>query len=209
MTLQDFVPFFDQYGYWIIFFAAFFESLIIASIFIPGSIIVLFGAYVVGQENRNIFLLYFLAWAGVMTGDIITYILGRSFWEKIFPDNRFFREFKKKEKTALAYLHRFGFPLIIYAHLLGYFRALICFAAGSSKMSFKKYLFSIIVASLLWSSAFVITGYFFGVTGHDIKDVNKKLQYFLTGFALVLIAFKIIESKLKTYMKNSLKKGNS
>lgn len=209
MSLNDFIPFFDQYGYWLIFFAAFFESLIIASIFLPGSVIVLFGAYVVGQSNENIIPVFLLAWAGVIAGDIITYFLGESPWENLLPKNKFFQELKKKEKTAHTYLHRFGFPLIVYAHLLGYFRSLICFAAGSSKMSFKKYFFSILIASLLWSSAFVLTGYFFGVTGHDIKDVNKKLQYFLTSFAALLIIFKIVESKLQNYMKNRLEKRNS
>ncbi|HSW97797.1 MAG TPA: DedA family protein [Candidatus Saccharimonadales bacterium] len=209
MTLNDFIPFFNQYGYWLIFFAAFFESLIVASIFLPGSIIVLFGAYVVGQANGNIVAVFFLAWLGVIAGDIITYFLGQSPWEKLLPKKKFFQELKKKEETAHTYLHRFGFPLIVYAHLLGYFRSLICFAAGSAKMSFKKYFFSIIIASLLWSSAFVLTGYFFGITGHDIKDVNKKLQYFLISFTVLLIIFKIVESKLQGYMKNRLEKRNS
>lgn len=209
MSFNDFLPFFDQYGYWLVFFAAFFESLILTSFLLPGSVIVLFAAYVVGQDNRNIIPILLLSLAGVIIGDMITYFLGMSRWKDILPKNTFFDNLKAKERDATSYLHRFGFPLIVYAHLIGYFRSLICFAAGSARMSLRKYLFSIVIASLLWSGVFVFTGYFFGLTGHDIKDVNKKLQYFLIGFVVLLIIFKIVGSRLQSYMKQRLEKGNS
>lgn len=206
MSLEQLLPFLTTHMYTIVFLSAFFESILLTSFLLPGSVIVLLAAYLVGQQHGIIFPVFFFSCLGVLVGDVTNYILGKIPWQKWLPKNKWVKKLMKNEKTAFLYLKRFGLSIIIYTHLIGYFRSLICFAAGSAKMPLKKYLFAIAIASLIWGSIFVFTGYFLGLTGHDIKNINKQIQFFFLACFLVFVIFKVIESRMQTYLKNRLKK---
>ena len=66
---------FVSFGYLIVFFAAFFESVILLGFLLPGGLIVLLGGYFAQQNQMSVIWVIILAWSGMFLGDLLNYWL--------------------------------------------------------------------------------------------------------------------------------------
>lgn len=141
---------------------------------------------------------------GVVIGDSLWYILGRTGREIAFL-KVIGKKFIKKER----FLHfekqfeKHSVKTILFVRLIYGFRAFVLMAAGATKIRFYKFFFLNLFGSLIWAAIFTFLGYFFGHSYNFLKDVFKEI-YIVAPFVfliLILIIYLVYFLKKKAIKK--------
>lgn len=185
---------FREYGYAIVFFSAFFESLIGIGLLLPGSFIVLFGGYFAQTGELSVYLIGFLAFWGMFLGDVVNYCVGRISITAALKNKKWFSWILKNHNNVSKQLQRYGMLAVFYSHILGYTRSIVCFSAGFLRYPFEKYVVSVFIASSLWGALFVGLGYFLGTTTSGLKDLSTRVAIIAWIVLFALLALKIIQN---------------
>jgi membrane protein DedA with SNARE-associated domain/membrane-associated phospholipid phosphatase len=174
------------FGYWILAFFTFLESIAFVGTFIPGAIIIGFFGFLSGENYFDFGDLIWYAAIGAIIGDIVSFYLGKHS-NKIFkPTSRIFKssyvekgeQFFKKHGPKSVFLGRF----------LAIIRPNISFIAGLFKMDAKKFYFYNITSAFLWSLLYLTIGYFVGQTTTTVVFWSTRVGIFV----LVLLVFLLI-----------------
>ncbi|MBI2611538.1 DedA family protein [Candidatus Gottesmanbacteria bacterium] len=185
---------FGQYGYVIVFFGAFFESLIGIGLILPGSFIVLFGGYFARMELINVYLIGFLAFFGMFLGDLTNYALGKTSFSKYLLKHPRLSGIFNKESQARKQIEKYGMLAIFYSHILGYTRSVICFSAGLIDFPFRQFIITAFIASSFWGILFVGLGYFLGTTTEGLKDLSTRVTIAAWLVLLAFITLKLLQN---------------
>lgn len=173
-----------QYGLWtylILFAVIFSETGFVVTPFFPGDSLLFAVGAVAAIGNLNIMGLFMLLSLAAFLGNITNYWIGSKVGPGIFKKekSRFFnREYL--EKTHRFY-ERYGSITIVIARFMPFIRTFAPFVAGIGRMTYTRFLLYSFVGSLLWVSAFLFGGYFFG----NIPVVKR-------NFSLVIVAIILI-----------------
>ena len=127
---------------------------------------------------------------GGMVGDVIGYMIGRTFRESV-KDYRFY---KIAQPRIERLIDKFGgFAIIISKYIYG-IRAAMCLSYGISKMPFSRFLFLDAISCSVWSLLLAGVGYFFsgaitGIIG-DFKQIGVALFFIVL---IGVIVFYVVE----------------
>lgn len=173
------------WGYWIVFFSALSESLPAVGLFIPGQTIVILAGFIAKLNGLNIFYVFLLAAMGAMIGDLIGYFTGRYYGYSFLTAYGKYFLFKKEyyEKTK-AVMNKHSGKTIILGRFNSLTRAFAPFVAGSTDVSFLKFLIYDLIGCVSWSIVFVSIGYIFG---KSYEVALRYTQFFFVGVILVVI----------------------
>ena len=188
---------FASYGYLIVFFAAFFESVVLLGFLLPGGLIVLLGGYFAQQNQISVVLVTILAWLGMFLGDLLNYWLGKKGFHKILTRSPKFQSLLKNYNSAENFINKYGALAIFYSHILGYMRSIICFSAGVISFPRRKYIFTVLTASLFWSLLLVGLGFIFGETTKSLQTLNKRVTGVAWLVIIIFILLKIIQKMIR------------
>jgi len=173
----------DKFGAWsylIIFFVIFLETGMVFTPFLPGdSLLFAAGALASIGAFNIVVLLIILALAAVL-GDSVNYAIGHFIGEKIFSWKIKFIKKHHLERTHQFY-EKHGGKTIIIARFIPIVRTFAPFLAGVGKMRYLKFLSYNVIGGVLWVTAFLGAGYFFG-----------NIQFVKNNFSLVILAIIII-----------------
>lgn len=161
-VLEDISGALGKWTYLLVTLLAFLETGAFVGLVAPGEAAVIVGGVVAGQGEIDIRLLIGLVWLAAFLGDSVSFWLGR----------RLGREFMIKHGARLKitearlvqverYMHEHGGKTILIGRFIGLVRALAPFIAGSSKMSYRRFMPYDIIGSGLWASFFCLLGYVF------------------------------------------------
>lgn len=176
--LQEFVDAYGTLTYALLFIVIFVETGLVVCPFLPGDSLIFAAGALAGAGFFNPIFLFVLLFVAAVLGDTVNYEIGKHLGDFII---------KKKwiKQTHLDKTHDFfekhGGKTIIYARFVPIVRTLAPFVSGISKMTYKYFIRYNIVGGFLWTSLFVILGYFFGT----IEFVQK-------NFSLVIIAIIVL-----------------
>ena len=184
---------FVSYGYLIVFFAALFESVILLGFFLPGGLIVLLGGYFAQQNQISVILVTILAWLGMFLGDLLNYWLGKKGFHKILTRSPKFQSLIKNYNSAENFINKYGALAIFYSHILGYMRSVICFSAGVVSFPRRKYIFTVLTASLFWSLLFVGLGFLFGETTKSLSTLSKRVTVVAWLVIILFVLLKLMQ----------------
>lgn len=184
---------FSSYGYLIVFFAAFFESIILLGFLLPGGLIVLLGGYFAQQNQISVILVIILAWSGMFLGDLVNYWLGKKGFHKILTISPKFQSLLKNYNSAENFINKYGALAIFYSHILGYMRSVICFSAGVVSFPRRKYIFTVLTASLFWSLLFVGFGFIFGETTKSLSTLSKRVTVVAWLVIILFVLLKLMQ----------------
>jgi len=193
--LQSLVPQIEHFkilSYWIVFIAAFFESLVLIGLFFPGTLIVVFAGFLVTQQVFDFGDLIWFAVLGAVLGDQLSFYLGKN--KSAFLINRF------KDKTILnarKYFNNHGGKSIVFGRFFGPFRAFIPFVAGTMKM--KQLYFSVlnVISAILWALCYISLGYFFGTAWKAVEIWTSRVGFILSGLIVLIIISSFLFKKIK------------
>ncbi len=184
---------FLAYGYLIVFLASFFESVILLGFLLPGGLIVLLGGYFAQQNQISVIWVIILAWSGMFLGDLLNYWLGKKGFHKILTRSNKWKRLIKNYNSAENFTNKYGALAIFYSHILGYIRSVICFSAGVISFPRRKYIFTVLTASLFWSLLFVGLGFIFGETTKSLSTLSKRVTVVAWLVIILFVLLKLMQ----------------
>jgi membrane protein DedA with SNARE-associated domain/membrane-associated phospholipid phosphatase len=154
---------------------AFLETGAFVGLVLPGETALLVGGVVAGQGRISIVVVIAIAWAAAVLGDTVSFLLGRrlgrGFLERHGPR---FKITEERLTQVEGFFHRHGGPTILIGRFIGLVRALAPFIAGSSKMSYARFLPYDIVGCGLWAAALLLLGYVFWHSFDKALEIAKQ-----------------------------------
>ncbi|HHJ80225.1 MAG TPA: phosphatase PAP2 family protein [Candidatus Tenderia electrophaga] len=165
-----------------VFLVAFSESLAIVGLFMPG-VVLMFGiGTLVALGTIEFWPTFWLAVAGAIAGDGLSFWLGIHFKDQLrerWPFSRYPNLFAKGESFFL----RHGGKSILFGRFVGPVRPIIPVTAGMLGMSGWKFFSVNIISALAWAPAYLLPGVVFGASLGLAAEVASRLA----GLVLMLL----------------------
>jgi len=138
--LLDVASFVGNWGYLIVFLAAFLESSAFLGLFVPGESIVVLAGFLTSQGYLKLGNCIAIISIGAVLGGMVAYSLGKSLGRGYFERHKrlLFIKAKHIEKVD-AYFQNHGGKTVFLGKFIGFTRAIIPFVAGISGMSYWKF----------------------------------------------------------------------
>jgi len=190
------LPTFENLGifaYWVIFLAAFLESLAVVGSFIPGGTMVILAGFLSAHGFFDVGDLIWYSALGAILGDIMSYYLGTR-GIKFFHDKNKFLKLSHLEKGK-KFFKKYGNKSILLGRFLGPIRSIVPFIAGISGMDKKSFIIWNVVSGILWSASYVFMGYFFGGAIRFIGLWSERVSIILIIIFAVLILIRLVFRK--------------
>jgi membrane protein DedA with SNARE-associated domain len=157
----------------------------------PGELAVVVGGVTAGQGHTQLALLIAVVWACALTGDLLSYWLGRRLGRTfLVRHGPLVRLTPDRLAQVERFLGRHGGKTIILGRFIGVVRAVAPFVAGSSRMPARRFIPATLVASGLWSATFATLGYLFWESFDQAAAIAKDGTFALlavVGIATVVV----------------------
>ncbi|MDX2306682.1 MAG: DedA family protein [Hyphomicrobium sp.] len=143
----------------ILFILALAESIIVASVFIPSSLIFVTVGALEGAAQGPLIPLVAAGALGALAGDLISFALGyrlRGHLDTTWP----LRDYREPLDTARRFFARWGVFAIVASKLSGPLRPIIPMLAGASTMSGATFLAASAVSSVIWAVVVLVPSYY-------------------------------------------------
>jgi membrane protein DedA with SNARE-associated domain len=156
----------------------------------PGETMVLFGGVLAGEGTIEVVPLILVVWFSAMLGDITSYTIGRrSGRDFLLRHGRRFKIGEPQIQFVEDFFTRHGDLTILFGRWVGVVRPLVPFLAGSSGVSFWRFLIVDLISTLAWSAALVLIGSIFWQNFEQLTSVVGRgllIVGTLIGVAFVL-----------------------
>jgi len=169
-------------AYVAIFAASLCESLALVGLLVPGTVIMVGVGAIVATGSLKLMPTLFLAMAGAIAGDGISYWLGHHYKEKlerIWPFSRYPEIFKKGE----AFFRRHGGKSVLLGRFIGAVRPIIPVVAGIMGMEPGAFFVVNVLSAIGWALVYILPGVIFGTSLIVIGTISVRLV--IVGFLLV------------------------
>lgn len=209
-TMFDFILHIDvhlaamvaTYGIWIyaiLFLIVFCETGLVVTPFLPGDSLLFVAGTLAATGQMNPHTLVALLIVAAILGDAVNYSIGRLFGQRLFsnPQSRIFRQ-AYLERTH-AFYERHGGKTIILARFVPIVRTFAPFVAGMGKMSYRHFALFNVTGGIVWVTAFVYAGYWFG----NMAVVKQNLELLILGIIFVSVLPGLIEYWRQRRRKNT------
>jgi membrane-associated protein len=166
------------------------ESAIALDLVVPGEAgMVFIGAAAHG--NAPLPIVIAAGAVGAVTGDSFGYFLGRRWGTSVLYRWTWLRQRTEPSiERSRAYFAQRGGGAVFLARWVGALRAVMPVVAGISKMPFRRFLAWDVPAAILWTSAVISVGFYFGDSIADVID-RIGLVVSLVVVALLVAAFAV------------------
>jgi membrane protein DedA with SNARE-associated domain len=154
-----------SWSYLLIFVAATLEASAFVGLFVPGDTVAVIAGALVWEGILDLPETIGVAAAGAIVGDSIGYELGRHLGRPwLLRHGRRFGLHPHRLQRLDELFERHGGKTVLFGRFVAFFRALVPFAAGSSRMPYLRFLAFNVVGAVLWAVGFVGLGYFVGAS---------------------------------------------
>lgn len=181
--LVEIVNDYQTWTYLILFLIIFAETGLVVTPFLPGDSLLFAAGAIVAKPDTdlNIFVMCGLLIIAAILGDLVNYHIGKYVGPKAFSGK--YKLLKKEylERTQSFYL-KHGGKTIIYARFIPIVRTFAPFVAGIGTMTYSKFASFNIVGGVVWVSAFLFLGYYFG----GLPLIKNNFTYVI--FAIIILS---------------------
>jgi len=181
-------------GYWLAFFLAFLETVLVVGVFIPGSVLIIFlGAF----AAKGFFEFDDLVWfavVGALLGDNINYYIGRKFGAKILQKEIWMLKKEHVEK-AKDFIKKHGNKSVFWSRFIPGLKEIVPFIAGSLNMNKKKFFIFNFLGAIGWGLEWAGIGYIFAYSLDVAKHWIHVFEAIVVLGVLAFYIFKISFSK--------------
>jgi membrane protein DedA with SNARE-associated domain len=176
-----------QYGYPLLFAAVFAEN---AGLPVPGETALLAGGLLAGRPEARLSIVGVIAVAFVaaVLGDNFGFWLGRR-WARarLEQGRRFLFLTPNTLKSVEGYFDRYGTLTVFFARFVAGLRVVAALAAGTTRMSWPRFLLANAAGGLAWASAMGLLGYFFGQSWEALHHWLGRGALLALGSIVVLV----------------------
>lgn len=175
-----------------VFLVAFLESLVLVGLIMPGALLMFgFGA-LVGSGHLDYWPIMLWATAGAITGDSLSYMLGRWFGPGVWSW-AFFQHRPWLLQRSVDFFQRHGGKSIVLGRFVGPLRPVVPMVAGMMGMSAVRFLTINVLSAFVWAPAYLLPGQVLAASVSLAAAVAARLSVlFLAALALVWLAVVII-----------------
>src|SRR4051812_5083922 len=167
---------------------AFLETGAFVGFIAPGEFTVILGGVVAAEGTISIVPLIGIVWICAILGDSVSFLIGhkvgRQFLLKHGPKLRITEE---RFHQVEDYFDRHGGKTIVIGRFIGFVRPLAPFIAGSSRMTYGRFLPYSVIGTGLWGTTFCLIGYIFWRSFDKVSKIAGRATLAL-GILAVLIA---------------------
>lgn len=182
----------------ILFAAAMLDAVFILGVFVPAGLVLFAIGALVALDVVAFWPAVLIAALGGLTGDLLSFALGRRYRERLFESNWLQRR-RMLVTRAQLFFERHGGKGVLMARFLGPLRAVLPAVAGASPMPLWLFLLADGVAAVVWASAYILPGVVFGASLGLAAQVAGRLALLLVLLAaLVWGAFALTRLSLQT-----------
>ena len=177
---------------------AFLETGAFIGFIAPGEFTVILGGVIAGEGTISIVPLIGIVWICAIAGDSLSFLIGhkvgRQFLLKHGPKVRITEErFHKVED----YFDKHGGKTIVIGRFIGFVRPLAPFIAGSSRMTYGRFLPYSVVGTGLWGTTFCLVGYFFWRSFDKVTKIAGRATLGIGVLAAIIAAIVFIRRRLR------------
>src|SRR5919204_2676131 len=170
--IEDLANALGKWTYALVGVMAFAETGAFVGLVAPGEFTVILGGVIAGQGTINIFVLMGIVWGCTISGDSISFFLGRrlgrSFLERHGPKVRITPE---RLAQVDEHFRRRGGATVLVGRFIGFVRPIAPFLAGSTQMPYRRFLPYSVVGTGLWGPGFCLLGYVFWQSFDQVTKV--------------------------------------
>lgn len=148
-----------------IFLIALVESLALAGLLVPGVVLLVAATAMAGSGGMGMTQVLALAFAGAVSGDLISFVLGRVFHQDI-KRIAIFQRNPQWIAGGEAFFRRYGMLSVLIGRFVGPIRPVIPLVAGMLDMPAWRFMLVNILSALAWAPAYVLPGYLAGQALH-------------------------------------------
>ena len=173
------------WGFSIVFLVAFFESLVLIGILLPG-IVILFGVgTLIGLGMLELIPIWVAATIGAFLGDSLSYFLGHRFRGHLL-DIWPFSRYPALMERGTRFFHAHGAKSVVAGRFIGPLRPIIPSVAGMMGMKPSRFLAVDIPACITWAPSFLIPGMLFGASLEVASEYTGRLTVMLVILLAIL-----------------------
>ena len=194
-----------------VFLIALTESLVIVGLIVPGTVLMFGVGTLVGTGVLDIKLVLFLAFAGAVLGDGISFWFGATYREQISTFWPFKNNPQILDKGKL-FFNRHGGKSIFFGRFVGPVRPVIPAIAGMMHMPVKKFFLINVISAAGWAPFYLIPGILFGSSIGLASAIGSRLVIILLSLftiAIILVftlkkLMQFVTPKLETWLSHLL-----
>lgn len=149
---------YSQYGYWVVFFAAILEGLVIANFYIPGSTAILLGVIFAKSSGLSVPFTVALVMLGFFISLTADYFIGRDGIQKLLAKFGYTNEIADQSRTMAERSMWSLFASYIHPNMA----TLIATGAGIINMPLKRFFTLTVIGLLFWDTIWGVTAYYLG-----------------------------------------------
>lgn len=177
-------------GFWLTFFIAFVESIIVIGGLIPGSLAITGIGILAGSGFLNGFTTFLAASFGAFVGDLSGFFIGRYFKQNL--KNFFlFQRYPRALQIGKIYFEQHGGKSVFLGRFIGPIRAIVPAVAGMMGMRIPDFIIINFCSALGWSTLFFIPGVLIGKGHAQFQNhiLEALLAFFLFASPYLIIHF--------------------
>ncbi len=172
-----------------VFVFALLETAAFAGLAVPGETAVVLGGVVAFQGRIPVAAMCAAAVLGAIAGDSVGFYLGRRLGAKVLAGRVGALMGRDRVDNTMHRIRSGGIRAVILGRFVGVLRAVMPFAAGSSGMSYVRFMVASVSGCLVWGSGFTLLGY---AAGNSWRRVEKYAGRASTVLAIVLVTVAVL-----------------
>lgn len=179
-----------QHPQWIlgfIFSMSFFESLALIGLISPGIALLFIGGTAAGSAELAYSSVLLVAYAGAVSGDLLSYWLGSRFHSHMVAIPPFKQHPEWIEK-AEAFFRRYGLYGLFIGRFMGPLRPVLPMIAGALELPFIKFLVLDLCSGPLWAAVYLTPGFLVGSAAEGSLQQTQPAFMFIGVWVVIGIA---------------------
>lgn len=177
--------FFEDYGYWVVFFGVMLEN---AGLPVPGETVLIFSGFLAYHGEVRLGRAILTAIAGATVGDSLGYCLGRfggaAFFERYV---RSFRTLSRQFDRSQALFLKHGHWAVFVGRFITGLRVFAGPLAGIFRLPYHRFLFFNFTGAIAWATTFGCVGFLFGSSWERLVRVVQRLHGVILGAAIIVV----------------------
>ncbi|MGG1519301.1 DedA family protein [Paenibacillus oryzisoli] len=185
---------FEQYGYFVLIFGLFAESLALP---FPGELAMAIAGHISSFGSLNILIIIFCSYFGAIAGTTVTYYLGYKLGTPFFEKHgRFFFLNQERIVKITKWFNKYGNKLILVSYFIPGLRHFTGYVSGILRVRLGTFLFFNFTGGIVWVLTYVMIGKIFG-------GQIEQMLHIVSKYAIAAIIVVVVGVVIGFYIKQN------